>query len=218
MSQHSGRRRILSLIVCISTLALALTLSTAGTAAAHSALPSPKSQPASATSSSGQSSRASTLAGSSASCKKLLITLNGTNPPTQTCLVAAPTSPSGTVNPQLVQPKTSTATCGDTLNLWLDANQQGDEVCFNGTGFVNLTNVGWCHWRYIPPATWVWDCFDSWNDRVSSWASHSQSGGFYVDINGNGSKMHYNTNSSGNLFGSPIPNDTLSSLCIGSCP
>lgn len=80
-----------------------------------------------------------------------------------------------------------------------------------------MTDVPHCFWVYVP---YVWyDCFNSWNDIATSWASHSQSGAFFTDTNGGGIRMNYNVNSNGNFTSNPIPNDSLSSLCINDgCP
>lgn len=148
---------------------------------------------------------------SSHGCQTLYVHLNGDGPATTKCLDTSSASTG-------VQPDTGTASCGDTLDLFVDAYQSGDEICFSGAGFANLTGYQHCHWVWVPPTTWIWECW-SWNDTATSWTSHSQSGAFFSDINGGGIRMNYGANSKGNFTSNPIPNDSLSSICINNgCP
>ncbi len=153
-------------------------------------------------------SRPAAVASTETDCQQLLVQLNGNSPSTATCIQVATNRSSGLGN---AGPKTGSGGCGNTVNLWVDAYQSGDEICFSGNGFADLPN--YCE---------VWGpfiCIVTWNDTATSWASHGQSGRFFSDVDGNGISMNYSTYRNGNFTSNPIPNDSLSSLCINSgCP
>lgn len=196
-------RRFPALAILASiALGSAVTLAIASPAAAHG-IGAPDKHLASTPT---PSSPAST---ESHGCQKLYIQLNGSDPATVTCLDL----PAGSTG---VHPNTGEVSCGNSLNLFVDAYQSGDEICFGGTGFANLTDYQHCHWVWFPAGP-RWQCF-GWNDDATSWASHSQTGKFYSDINGNGICASFGANGNGNFTWNPIPNDSLSSICIGSCP
>lgn len=132
-------------------------------------------------------------------CRIVLVHLNGNNPSSQTCI----DSSTEKTNPNL-----SNGDCGNTTNLFVDAYQQGAEICFSGTGFANLTDYSWCDFFF---------CY-SWNDTATSFATHTQPATFYIDINGGGLDASYGSNRLGNFTSNPMPNDAVSSVCAGSCP
>lgn len=193
MPRSSGFMILVSIAlgVAINTaMALPATANSAGTSANHRAF-------------------AAAAVTDSHRCQRLYVHLNGNSPATVSCLDTPPASAG-------VQPNSDTAPCGDTLNIFVDAYQSGDEICFGGSGFANLTGYQHCHWVWYPWGP-TFQCFP-WNDDATSWASHNQTGKFYGDTNGNGICASYGANGNGNFTSNPIPNDSLSSICIGSCP
>jgi hypothetical protein len=150
-----------------------------------------------------QDTRSYVVAPSGEQCHKLEVHLNGNAPATIKCL-------DGQLS-YLASRNISETGCGDTLDLWEDAYQGGGELCFNGGGIANMTGYSFCRWIGAPIFGWL--CHRA-NDWVTSWASHNQYGWFASDINGGGIRMYYGGNSNGNFTSNPIPNDSLSSVCI----
>jgi hypothetical protein len=134
-------------------------------------------------------------------CRILLVQLNGSQPSATSCVQEAT---------QGVQPNLDEGSCGNTANLFVDAYQSGAEICFAGTGFANLTDSKyyWCDF---------WDCY-GWNDVATSFVTHNNPAKFYQNVNGGCICAAYGTNQVGNFTWNPMPNDAVSSLCVGSCP
>lgn len=127
-------------------------------------------------------------------CRVQLVTLHGKQKPTVTCM-------------DKVGPNTSNVDCNRVavLKLYVDAYQQGSVICFTGNGFVNLTDyyyIGFLGIQY------------SWNDAASSYNAGDWAGKFYSDINGGGIVQRFTPYQRGEFDGNPMPNDSLSSLCL----
>src|SRR5579883_2738029 len=134
-------------------------------------------------------------------CLHLLVTLHGNGPATSQCLDKVS-------HPQSVNPDTSVTDCGPSvLRIYWDQNQNGylGEICFIGTGFVNMT-------EYYGP----WYNYKNWNDQASSYQTQCTTGSFFADTNGNGARQIFSYSQVGNFDGQNghLQNDTLSSIQI----
>jgi len=140
----------------------------------------------------------------SMTCKTLRVGLHGNDAPTVECVQL------GTSMGQSPSPNTNQRSClGSDLHIYEDVDQQpwhrtsGQEICFYGTGFVNLTDF------YIAFP------FIQWNDHASSYYTGVWRGVFFRDSNGNGPSMPFSANSWANFGGSlPIKNDQLTSIRV----
>lgn len=134
-------------------------------------------------------------------CGHLVVYLHDTSPATSKCLDTVQSS-------QSASPDTNVTQCGpDSLHIFDNINLDASDgdVCFIGTGFINMTDV---------PGPWWWGPL-SWNDKASSYETNCTGGTFYSDINGNGSHQTFLSGEFGNFNGSPrLNNDTLSSFII----
>lgn len=135
-------------------------------------------------------------------CRVLEVALHGNANPTINCNLYASSTSS-----MVVAPTTLATFCdsGYDLKIYQDAFQSssGSEICFYGTGFVNLTD-------------YQINVFQSWNDQASSWSSGKWYGVFYKDVNGGGGQEAFSYNSAGEFDGQSghLPNDSLSSFKI----
>ncbi len=145
-------------------------------------------------------------------CHHIVVHLNGKNPATTAC-----SNNGKAVNVSgKSHPRTDVVDCGFTaLELYTNANEDGDTVCFLGEGFVNLP-------QYCLPF-FSGGCLPgkSWNDQASSYNAGCSSGTFYGDVNGNGPNQRFKPHEIGNFNGGTSPNgipslrnDILSSLRI----
>jgi hypothetical protein len=145
-----------------------------------------------------------------AGCRITQITLHGFDAPTLSCLDGQKRS----VHTRLVAgsgplavPQVFEDACyDDDLVLHWDSNLNGDKLCVNGSGVLNLTDV----WNYNRHA--------SWNDEVSSFWTGCYSDYFYTDIN-RGGGVAWAPGSPGGFYSEwdnfplgQVPNDTLSSI------
>ena len=134
-------------------------------------------------------------------CVVQMVHLNGKNPPTTTCLRQS-------VPPGQVILAAGSDCSSSTLTLG-GADLYGDlELCFLGTGFVNLTDYVW----RVPLVGGTWD------NRAQWYSTGCNSGTFYADINGSGTLQKFGTGEEANFDGQNgrLSNLTLSSFQITS--
>jgi hypothetical protein len=104
-------------------------------------------------------------------CARLRVHLNGDQIPTVTCLLTEQQARSR-VTPLIQQSSCDPA----DLQLFDNNSYGGDEICFNGTGHLNLDH-------YYKPV------LSNWNDKVSSYKTGQWYGHFSWD-NDNGGPHH----------------------------
>jgi len=135
-------------------------------------------------------------------CRVLRVHLNGTNPPTATCAVAA--SAPSTVNPDI---GTTGCATGD-LHIYTQQSWTGDVICLAGTGNVNLSDFG--HDCY--PG----GCWGNWGDLTESFLAGDQVGRFWVNDNaqGVGYTFSKSTSSSNSWAPGSVWYNSISSVSI----
>src|SRR5579885_1794907 len=143
-------------------------------------------------------------------CRHPIVYLHDTSPTTSKCMDTPQRSPHGSSATMI--PYTNVTNCGpQSLHLFNNINfdASNGDVCFVGTGFINLTDI---------QGPWWWGPFVSWNDKASSYQTNCTQGTFYADINGNGSHQAFASRQSANFDGVDfkLNNDTLSSFDITS--
>jgi hypothetical protein len=182
---HPTRR----LLVMLSLLMMML-LATAVTASAHSSTPGSNHVQATRT--------PPRFAKESQACNHLLVTLHGSNLPTVQCQDKKTTTNG-------VSPNLTNGGCPGNLEVFSDAQDQGDDLCFVGTGNANLTDfcLPWYDGGCVN---------GTWNDIVSSYISHAH-GCIYTDINEGGLAFEVYSNDGENLPG--IWNDSITSIHVG---
>ncbi len=115
-------------------------------------------------------------------CVVTQVILNGTQPPTMTCLRTVAT-PAGPHSAGQVTPDRFTGSCDPSvLVLYQDANYGGDQLCIKGGGLFNLTAISRDCLGLI--------CWTNWNDTVSSFSTGTRWGHFAWNI-GNGGAWYY---------------------------
>ncbi|GCF11349.1 hypothetical protein KDI_49130 [Dictyobacter arantiisoli] len=127
-------------------------------------------------------------------CAVELVHLNGSNAPTVECL--RPEKTAGQIIPNTY----GTDCTSQALLLQAQDNNGTLQICFLGTGFINLTDYTWRFWP------------NTWNDRPTYYQSGCTRGIFYSDINGQGSTQNFGQYESGSLG---TVQYTLSSFYIG---
>lgn len=137
---------------------------------------------------------------SSHSCAVTMVYLHGANPPTTTCLKQSQSS-------GLITPDTYGSDCSNQTLALRSTDQYGDQyLCFLGTGFVNLTDYVWRTW---------WP-YSTWNDAADWYGTGCNTGVFFADVNGNGTRQTFGPGRQVNFDGQSgrLPDRTLSSFRI----
>jgi len=177
-------------LLAILSLVMMMLLATAITASAHSSTPGSNHVQATRT--------PPRFAKESQGCNHLLVTLHGSNLPTVQCQDKKTTTNG-------VSPNLTNGGCPGNLEVFSDAQDQGDNLCFVGTGNANLTDF--CLPWYDG------GCFEgTWNDIVSSYISRAH-GVLYENINETGAGFEFFPNGGGDLPG--VWNDVMSSVHVG---
>ncbi len=142
---------------------------------------------------------AGTLHGRTAgiTCHTTKVVLNGTNPPSVSCVDTT----SGGISPNTVQ---TGCNPGD-LYIFDGPNQNAPErACFSGQGTVDLYNIPWgaC-------------CGQNWDNRAESYSAGSWYGKFYTDSGSGGAHWVFSPSNTVYAFNSAFK-DQASSLCLNS--
>lgn len=168
MTKQPWRTILRSLAVTMVALALSLMMFATASAAPATARPS------------------TTSAASNAGCYVLMVHLNGNSPATSACLLQA--KPANGVVPSI-----ATHPCGANLPspwvaLYQDINFGGAQICFVGTGSVNLNNYTLSCILFV--------C-TQWNNQASSFNSGATAK-LTTDYNGNGNPCNLGVGSRSN--------------------
>jgi len=130
-----------------------------------------------------------------AGCHAEKVILNGSNPPSITCLDATGGSTNG------VSPDTNQNCSSGYLFIYDQPNGNGNSACFGGGGYTDLTLV---------PYPGIGQ---HWNDHAVSYNAGAQGGRFYVNTGETGT--HWDFNPQNQIYNfNPQFSGQASSICI----